>query len=337
MKLRALTLAAVIASTSLFAGVAQAQTSILNASYDIARELFQQINPVFQEQWKEQKGEEVEVKQSHAGSSRQAQSIMQGLKADVVTFNQVTDVQILHDRGKLIPADWQQKFPNNSSPYYSTMAYLVRKGNPKNIQNWDDLARPDVKLVFPNPKTSGNGRYTYLAAWLYANKAFNGDEAKIKDLVGKLLSNVVVFDTGGRAATVSFVERGLGDVLITFESEVNLIRKEYGEDKYEVVVPKASILAEFPVAVVEKVAESRGTTEVANAYLDFLYQPKAQRILAENFYRVHDPKVKEEFANQFPEVDLISVESVFGSWDEAMNQHFNNGGVLDQLLRNARK
>lgn len=337
MKLRALTLAAVIASTSLFAGVAQAQTSILNASYDIARELFQQINPVFQEQWKEQKGEEVEVKQSHAGSSRQAQSIMQGLKADVVTFNQVTDVQILHDRGKLIPADWQQKLPNNSSPYYSTMAYLVRKGNPKNIQNWDDLARPDVKLVFPNPKTSGNGRYTYLAAWLYANKAFNGDEAKIKDLVGKLLSNVVVFDTGGRAATVSFVERGLGDVLITFESEVNLIRKEYGEDKYEVVVPKASILAEFPVAVVEKVAESRGTTEVANAYLDFLYQPKAQRILAENFYRVHDPKVKEEFANQFPEVDLISVESVFGSWDEAMNQHFNNGGVLDQLLRNARK
>lgn len=337
MKLRALTLAAVIASTSLFAGVAQAQTSILNASYDIARELFQQINPVFQEQWKEQKGEEVEVKQSHAGSSRQAQSIMQGLKADVVTFNQVTDVQILHDRGKLIPADWQQKLPNNSSPYYSTMAYLVRKGNPKNIQNWDDLARPDVKLVFPNPKTSGNGRYTYLAAWLYANKAFNGDEAKIKDLVGKLLSNVVVFDTGGRAATVSFVERGLGDVLITFESEVNLIRKEYGEDKYEVVVPKASILAEFPVAVVEKVAESRGTTEVANAYLDFLYQPKAQRILAENFYRVHDPKVKEEFANQFPDVDLISVESVFGSWDEAMNQHFNNGGVLDQLLRNARK
>jgi len=337
MKLRAFTLAALVAGASLFGGVAQAEQSILNASYDIARELFQQINPAFQEHWKEQHGETVEVRQSHAGSSRQAQSIMQGLKADVVTFNQVTDVQILHDRGKMISADWQQKFPNNSSPYYSTMAFLVRSGNPKNIQNWDDLARPDVKLVFPNPKTSGNGRYTYLASWLYAHKAFNGDETKIKELVGKLLSNVVVFDTGGRAATVSFVERGLGDVLITFESEVNLIRKEYGEDKYEVVVPKASILAEFPVAVVEKVAESKGTTEIAKGYLEFLYSPEAQRILANNFYRVHDPKVKEEFANQFPEVDLISVESVFGSWDAAMSQHFNNGGVLDQLLRSARK
>lgn len=337
MKLRAFTLAALVAGASLFGGVAQAEQSILNASYDIARELFQQINPAFQEHWKEQHGETVEVRQSHAGSSRQAQSIMQGLKADVVTFNQVTDVQILHDRGKMISADWQQKFPNNSSPYYSTMAFLVRSGNPKNIQNWDDLARPDVKLVFPNPKTSGNGRYTYLASWLYAHKAFNGDETKIKELVGKLLSNVVVFDTGGRAATVSFVERGLGDVLITFESEVNLIRKEYGEDKYEVVVPKASILAEFPVAVVEKVAEAKGTTEIAKGYLEFLYSPEAQRILANNFYRVHDPKVKEEFANQFPEVDLISVESVFGSWDAAMSQHFNNGGVLDQLLRSARK
>lgn len=337
MKLRALTLAAVIAGASLFTGAAQAEKSLLNASYDISRELFQQINPAFQEYWKKQHGETVEVKQSHAGSSKQAQSILQGLKADVVTFNQVTDVQVLHDKGKLIPADWQQKFPNNSSPYYSTMAFLVRAGNPKNIQNWDDLARPDVKLVFPNPKTSGNGRYTYLASWLYAHKAFNGDEAKIKDLVGKLLANVVVFDTGGRAATVSFVERGLGDVLITFESEVNLIRKEYGEDKYEVVVPKASILAEFPVAVVEKVAQSKGTAEVAKGYLEFLYSPEAQRVLASNFYRVHDPKVKKEFANQFPEVELISVESVFGSWDAAMSQHFNNGGVLDQLLRAAHK
>ncbi len=336
MKLRPFVLSAV-ALFGLWSGNASADQEILNASYDVARELFQSINPEFQAHWKKQSGEDLVIKQSHAGTSKQAQSILQGLKADVVTFNQVTDVQVLHDKGNYISADWQKSFPNNSSPFYSTTAFLVRKGNPKNIQGWDDLARSDVKVVFPNPKTSGNGRYTYLAAWMYANKAFNGDEAKIRDLVGKMLRNVAVFDTGGRAATTSFVERELGDALITFESEVNLIRKEYGEDNYQVVVPKTSILAEFPVAVVDKVVKAKGTEKVAKAYLDFLYGPQAQKILASYYYRVHDPKVKAEFAEQFPQVELLSVESVFGSWDAAMKQHFNAGGVLDQLLRESRR
>jgi len=336
MKLRPLVFSAV-ALFGLWSGNASAAQEILNASYDVARELFQSINPEFQAHWKKESGEEAVIKQSHAGTSKQAQSIMQGLKADVVTFNQVTDVQVLHDKGNYVSADWQKEFPNNSSPFYSTTAFLVRKGNPKNIQNWDDLARSDVKVVFPNPKTSGNGRYTYLAAWMYANKAFNGDEAKIRDLVGKFLRNVAVFDTGGRAATTSFVEREIGDALITFESEVNLIRKEYGEDKYEVVVPKTSILAEFPVAIVDKVVKAKGTEKVAKAYLDFLYSPQAQKILASYYYRIHDPKVQAEFAEQFPQVELLSVESVFGSWDAAMQKHFNAGGVLDQLLRDARR
>lgn len=311
-------------------------SELLNASYDVARELFQQINPVFEAHWKEKTGETVKVNQSHAGSSKQAQAIVQGLKADVVTFNQVTDVQTLHDRGGFVPADWQKKLPNNSSPYFSTTAFLVRQGNPKNIADWDDLVRADVKLVFPNPKTSGNGRYTYLAAWLHAHNAFSGDEGKIRQFVGKLLANVAVFDTGGRGATTSFVEREIGDVLLTFESEVNLISKQYPDANYQVVVPKTSILAEFPVAVVERVAKQQKTLKQAKAYLEFLYQKPAQRILAENFYRVHNPEIASEFSKQFPQVNLVSVESVFGSWKAANDTHFGTDGVLDQLLAGTR-
>lgn len=328
----------IVASAFLFsAGAHAADQEILNTSYDIARELFAGINPKFQEYWKKESGNDVTVKQSHAGSSTQARAILQGLKADVVTFNQVTDIDILASKGNFVAKDWQKKFPNNASPYYSTTAFLVRKGNPKNIKNWDDLARDDVKLVFPNPKTSGNARYTYLASWIYANKAFNGDQQKIKDFVGKFLGNVVVFDTGGRGATTSFVERQLGDVLLTFESEVNLIRKEYGEDQYDIVVPPISILAEFPVAVVERVAKSKGTLEVANAYLNYLYLPEAQRILASSYYRVHDAEVKDEFAAQFPDLELVAIESVFGSWEQIDKDHFANGAILDELLRKAHK
>lgn len=316
---------------------ANAAQEILNTSYDVSRELFAAINPKFQSFWKEKTGEDITIQQSHAGSSAQAAAILQGLKADVVTFNQSTDIDVLHERGKFVSPDWRNKFPNNASPFYSTTAFLVRKGNPKNIKDWGDLARSDVKLVFPNPKTSGNARYTYLAAWIYANETFNGDEKKIKDFVAKVLGNVAVFDTGGRGATTSFVERELGDVLLTFESEVNLIRKQYGEDKYDTVVPKISVLAEFPVAVVERVAKEKGTEKVANEYLSFLYSPEAQDILAGFYYRIHDDKVKAAYAKQFPELKLVAVESIFGNWNEINSKHFGTGGVLDQLLRQAKR
>ncbi|EGQ8322946.1 thiosulfate ABC transporter substrate-binding protein CysP [Vibrio cholerae] len=311
-----------------------ADQTILNSSYDIARELFVAYNPVFAEHWQQKTGKTVEIKQSHAGSSAQARSILQGLAADVVTFNQVTDVQILHDKGKLISANWQTLLPNASSPYYSTTAFLVRKGNPKNIQDWSDLVRDDVKSVFPNPKTSGNARYTYLAALGFAQKQFGQDnQAQQDEFLKKFLANVAVFDTGGRGATTSFVERGIGDVLITFESEVNNIRQQYGADDYQVVVPKTSILAEFPVAVVEKVAKRNGTYDVATEYVSYLYSESAQRLLAEFNYRVHDAKVQAEFAERFPAVELLTVEGIAGGWEQAMKTQFANGAKLDQLLR----
>ncbi|EKO3571667.1 thiosulfate ABC transporter substrate-binding protein CysP [Vibrio metschnikovii] len=314
--------------------VSAADQTILNSSYDIARELFNAYNPLFAKHWQEKTGQTVEIRQSHGGSSAQARSILQGLAADVVTFNQVTDVQVLHDRGKLIDANWQDKFPNASSPYYSTTAFLVRKGNPKNIQNWDDLARDDVSSVFPNPKTSGNARYTYLAALGFAQQEFGVDNQAEQDrFLRQFLANVAVFDTGGRGATTSFVERGLGDVLITFESEVNNIRQQYGMDDYQVVVPKTSILAEFPVAVVERTAKRKGTYEVAHEYLSYLYSEEAQRLLAGFSYRIHDEKVKAEFADRFPDVELLTVETIAGGWEKAMQDHFANGAKLDQLQR----
>ncbi|GAB2796870.1 sulfate ABC transporter substrate-binding protein [Halomonas shantousis] len=314
------------------APAAAAERELLNSSYDIARELFATINPHFVEWWQAEHGDDVTVKQSHGGSSTQARAIMQGLKADVVTYNQVTDVNVLAEAG-LVAEDWQQQFPNNASPYYSTTAFLVREGNPKGIDSWDDLVNEDVDIVFPNPKTSGNGRYTYLAAWAYADKAYDGDEEKIHDFMKKFLNNVKVFDNGGRGATTTFVERGIGDVLISFESEVNNIRKEYGEDDYDVVVPPVSILAEFPVAVVEEYAERNGNTDLARGYLDYLYTEEAQRLLAGFNYRVNNDTVSEEFADRFPQTELLRVEDVFGSWPQAMETHFASGGELDQLQR----
>ncbi|WP_417421965.1 thiosulfate ABC transporter substrate-binding protein CysP [Halomonas sp.] len=308
------------------------ERELLNSSYDIARELFSAINPEFKAWWQEEHGEEININQSHGGSSAQARAIMQGLRADVVTFNQVTDVQVLADAG-LVAEDWQQAFENNASPYYSTTAFLVRKDNPKGIENWDDLAKEDVSLVFPNPKTSGNGRYTYLAAWGFADQEFDGDDEQIQDFMRTFLANVSVFDTGGRGATTSFIERGIGDVLISFESEVNNIRNEYGSDDYEVIVPPISILAEFPVAVVGENAERNGNSDLAQSYLEFLYQEDTQRLLAGFNYRVHDETVVEEFADEFPETELFNVEDVFGSWDEAMTNHFKSGALLDQLQR----
>ncbi|NGN41067.1 sulfate ABC transporter substrate-binding protein [Mesorhizobium sp. CGMCC 1.15528] len=302
-----------------------AADKLLNASYDVARELFVAVNKAYVAAHPG-----VTIDQSHAGTSKQARAIVEGLEADVVTFNQVTDIDFLAKNG-FVSDDWKSDFPNQSSPFYSLPSFLVRAGNPKNIKDWNDLARDDVKVIFPNPKTSGNARYTYLAATAYAKEAFKGDETKVKEFITKIFDNVPVFDTGGRAATTTFVERGIGDVLITFESETTGIRKEFGEDKYEAVVPSVSLLAEFPVAIVDKVVEKRGSRDLAKNYLDFLYTPEGQTILAENGNRVRDEKVAGAFKDKFPEVRLVTVEDVFGGWDKVQAEHFASGALLDQI------
>ncbi|MCY1665990.1 thiosulfate ABC transporter substrate-binding protein CysP [Rhizobium sp. SL86] len=305
--------------------LAQEPKKLLNASYDIARELFAAENEAF---IKVNPG--VTIDQSHAGTSKQARAIVEGLEADVVTFNQVTDIDFLVKQG-FVSKDWQKSFPNAASPFYSFPSFLVRAGNPKNIKDWNDLVRDDVKVVFPNPKTSGNARYTYLAASAYAREAFGGDEEKVEAFVKKIFDNVPVFDTGGRAATTTFVERQIGDVLITFEAETRGIAKQYGADKVESVIPSVSLLAEFPVAVVDKVAKKHGTETLAKTYLDFLYSEEGQRVAAQFGHRVHDAKVKAEFASEFPEVRLVKVEDVFGGWDKVQKEHFASGAALDKL------
>lgn len=332
MKLKSVVGSALLLA-SLLGGTASAQVSLLNASFDVARETFAAINPKFVEHWKVTTGEDIKIDQSFAGTSRQAQDIIQGKKVDTVTFNQVTDIEFLAERGA-VAKDWASKFPNNSSPYYSTIAFLVRKGNPKNIKSWEDLVRDDVKLVFPNPKTSGNARYTYLASWLYANEAFGGDEAKIKEFVGKVLGNVESFPTGGRGATVAFAQNGQGDVLLTFESEVINIAasEEFKGSELQVVVPPVSVLAEFPVAVVDRVVDQKGTRKEATEYLKFQYTPEIQRLLAGFNYRVTDPAVAKEFESKYAPVKLINPTDVLGSWTDIQSRHFAANGVLDQLL-----
>ena len=304
-----------------------ADKELLNASYDIARELFVQYNALYQKEHPD-----VKITQSHAGSSKQANAILQGLKADVVTFNQVTDIDVLAQKGKLLPENWRERLPHHSSPYYSTTAFLVRKGNPKQIENWNDLVKDGVEIVLANPKTSGNGRYAYLGALGYAQDAFKS-EAEQHDFLKNVLGHVKVFDTGGRGATTSFVERKIGDVLITFESEVHGIRQAYGADNYDVVIPKVSILAEFPVAWLDKNTEAKGTTDTAKNYLEYLYSEPAQRLLAENHYRVRDEKVAAAFKDRFPELKLKTIEDISGSWDKAMKEHFASGALLDQLQK----
>jgi sulfate transport system substrate-binding protein len=310
---------------------AQDANTLLNVSYDIGRELFAAVNVEFAKAWKEKTGKDVTLNQSHAGTSKQARAILEGLEADVVTFNQVTDIDLLA-KGGVVASDWQKAFPNNASPYYSLPAFVVRKGNPKGIKNWGDLARDGVQPVFPNPKTSGNARYTYLAAYAWALEEFKGDTAKADDYIKKVLSNVPVFDTGGRGSTTTFVERETGDVLITFEAETAAVVKQYGNDKFEVVVPPVSLLAEFPVAVVDKFAEKHGTKELAKAYLDYLYAPEGQEIIAGFNNRVYDKAVIEKNKDKFPEVRLLTVEDVFGGWDKAQAEHFASGAKLDQVF-----
>lgn len=315
------------------AAPALAQDKILNVSYDVARELFEAINPVFAEKWKAETGRDVTIDQSHAGSSRQARAILEGLAADVVTFNQVTDIDVLAEGG-LVDANWRDAFANAASPYYSLPAFLVRKDNPKGIADWDDLVKEGVQVVFPNPKTSGNARYTYLAAYAYALDKNGGDHAVAQDFVKALFANVPVFDQGGRASTVTFAEKGIGDVLVTFEAETGGIAQEYADQGFVRVTPSLSLYSEFPVAVVTENAKKAGSEEVSKAYLGFLYTPEGQKILAAHFYRVHDEAAQAEFAANFPEVKLVNVDDVFGGWDRIKAEHFAEGGILDTVFVN---
>jgi sulfate transport system substrate-binding protein len=308
--------------------MATEKTELLNVSYDVSRELFAQINPAFQAQWRTKTGQDIEIRQSHAGSSAQARSVAEGLQADVVTLNQATDVEFLVKKG-LVAAAWSKRLPNDAAPYYSFPVFLVRAGNPKHIKDWDDLARPDVQAIFPNPKTSGNGRYTYLGAYSYALKSYNRDDAKARAFVGAVLAHVPVFDTGGRGATTTFVERQIGDVLITFESEAHGIRQHYAN--VQPVYPSTSLRADFPVSVVDKVADKRGTRAAATAYLEFLYSDAGQEILARNFNRVRSQAVSARHRDTFPDIKLSSIDDL-GGWDAVTKTHFAEGGVLDQLL-----
>lgn len=326
--LRAAALALVVGATP-----ALAQDKLLNVSYDVARELFEELNPAFATHWQAQTGRTVTIDMSHGGSSRQARAILEGLNADVVTFNQETDIDVLVDGG-LVDAGWREALPNGASPWYSLPAFLVRGGNPLNIEDWDDLVREDVAPVFPNPKTSGNARYTHLAAYAYALKANDGDQETAKDFVRSLFSRVPVFDTGGRAATQTFAERGIGDVLVTFEAETGGIAAVYADQDLVRVTPAQSLFAAFPVALVKANVERNGSADVAQAYLEWLYSEEAQRIVASHYYRVTDETVLAEFADRLPPVELVTVDGVFGGWDAVQADHLAEGAIIDQVFVN---
>ena len=307
-----------------------ADPTIINASYDVSRELYKDVNDAFIADWKKKTGETPTINQSHAGSTKQAQAVANGLEADVVTFNQSTDVDFLVKTGGLVAANWREKFPNGASPYTTTSIFLVRKGNPKDIKDWDDLAKPGVKVIVPNPKTSGNGRYTYLAAWGYARKK-TGSEDGAREFVKKLFANVPVLDGGGRGATTTFTQRDTGDVLVTFENEAAGIGAEFGADKFEVVYPKLSIEAEPPIAVVDKYVDKHGTRKLAEAYLNFLYTPEGQAIIAKHSLRPRDAAVLKANAEKFPPIETFTVETLLGGWDKVQKQHFADGGIYDQI------
>jgi len=310
-----------------------AEVNLLNVSYDPTRELYQDFNAAFSKHWLEKTGDKVTVKASHGGSGKQARAIIDGLDADVATLALAYDIDQLADKGKLIPKDWQKRLPHNSSPYTSTIVLLVRKGNPKGIKDWDDLVKPGVSVITPNPKTSGGARWNYLAAWAFAQKKFGNDEAKTKDFVAKLLKNVPVLDTGARGSTTTFVERGIGDVLLAWENEAFLAQKELGVGKFEIVVPSLSILAEPPVTVVDKFAKKHGTEKVAKAYLDYLYTEEGQEIAAKNYYRPTLESVAKKYEHQFPKVKLVTIDGEFGGWAKAQKEHFSDGGTFDKIYQ----
>lgn len=306
---------------------------LLNVSYDPTREFYQEINSAFAKQWKQQTGQSLTVKQSHGGSGKQARSVIDGLSADVVTLALSGDIDSIAQQANLIPQDWQTKLPDNSSPYTSTIVFVVRKGNPKGIKDWDDLVRTGIKVITPNPKTSGGARWNYLAAWAYAQRKFSGDEAKVKQFIGALLKNVPVLDTGARGSTTTFAQRGIGDIFLSWENEAHLIEKEF-PGKTQIIIPSISILAEPPVAVVEKNAKKHGTEKLATAYLNYLYSPEAQDIAGKNFYRPRDAKALAKWSKNFPAINLVTIDKDFGGWTKAQKTHFDDGGTFDQVYGN---
>jgi len=309
-----------------------ADISLLNVSYDPTREFYQDYNDAFAKYWKAKTGDNVKVQASHGGSGKQARAIIDGLEADVATLALSYDVDQLSEKGRLIPPDWQKRNNHNSSPYTSTIVFLVRKGNPKNIKDWNDIIKPGVSVISPNPKTSGGARWNYLAAWAYALQQNNNDEAKAKEFVTKLFKNVPILDSGARGSTTTFVERGIGDVLLTWENEAFLAKKELGSDKVEIIIPSLSILAEPPVTLVDKYAKKHGTEKVAQAYLEYLYSEEGQEIAAKNYYRPTLDSVAKKYATQFPKVNLVKIDDVFGGWQKAQRKHFNDGGVFDEII-----
>lgn len=326
-----------IALILLLSGCASSQAEekdiqLLNVSYDPTRELYHDVNTAFTKEWEEKTGQQVTIQQSHGGSGKQGRAVIDGIRADVVTLALAYDIDELAKHRNLISTDWQQKLPNASAPYTSTIVFLVKKDNPKNIHDWDDLIRNDISVVTPNPKTSGGARWNYLAAWAYADAHNGKNEVETFDFMKKLYGNVEVLDSGARGSTTTFVERGIGDVLITWENEAYLSLKELGADDFEIITPSLSILAEPPVTVVEKNANKRGTTAVANAYLDYLYTEKGQEIIAENFYRPRNEDILAKYSHQFPKLDLVTIE-YFGGWTKAQKEHFSDGGTFDQLYQ----
>ncbi|MFZ2170777.1 MAG: sulfate ABC transporter substrate-binding protein [Methylococcaceae bacterium] len=320
-----LILSALLVSSTVFA-----DTSLLNVSYDVTREFYGDLNPAFIKYWKEKTGETIVINQSHGGSSKQARAVVDGLEADVITMNRSPDIDILYQLGKLIPEKWQERLPHASSPTSSTSVFLVRKSNPKNIKDWDDLVKPGISVIIPNPKTSGNGKYSYLAAWGSVIKN-GGDENKAKDFVTRLFKNVPVLDSGGRGATTTFAQRNIGDALLTFENEVFLIKKELGDDKFEVIYPSISVLAENPISLVDKVVDKRRTRELAQAYLDFHYSEEGQEIAVRHNLRPQVESIADKHKTTFKQLNLFTVNEVFGSWAKAEKTHFADGGLFDQI------
>lgn len=315
---------------ALFSQTVFAETTLLNASYDVTREFYKDYNQAFIRYWKQKTGETISINQSHGGSSKQARAVADGLPADVITMNQANDIDILYEKSKLIPKDWQKRLPYGSAPTASTTVFLVRKGNPKNIKDWDDLVKSNVQVIIPNPKTSGNGRYTYLAAWGYVLKK-GGSETQAKEFVTKLFHNVPILDAGGRGATTTFAQREIGDVLPTFENEVALISKELGPDKFDVVYPSWSIYAENPVSIVDKVVDKKNTRAVAQAYLEHLYSEEGQEIAVKHYLRPRVESIAEKHKNDFKPIGLFTVDELFGGWQKAQKTHFSDGGTFDAI------
>ena len=323
--------ASVLTANLAFIGVAHAAPQpLLNVSYDVMRDFYKEYNPAFQKHWEAEHKEKQNIQMSFGGSSKQARSVIDGLPADVITMNMATDINALADNGKLVPENWVTLLPDNSAPFTSATVFIVRKGNPKALKDWSDLVKDGVEVIVPNPKTSGNGRYTFLSAWGYVLKN-GGDETKARDFVGKLFAHVPVLDTGGRAATTTFMTNQIGDVLVTFENEAEMIAREFGRDQFEVIYPSVSAEAEPPVAVVDKVVDKKGTRAVAQAYLEYLWSPEGQEIAANNYLRPRDPAVLAKYQDRFPKVDFLSVEKTFGNWRDVQKTYFNDGGVFDQV------